>query len=630
PDMDQERFDAALRALQAGTTRRAGLAGMVGVLLGGLNASVAQGSGARANREGFETQGPCGDGGQKANTCRKDSKCCTDYCAGGVCRCKPNWMKCAKGAHCCSRVCASNGRCDGGTKPEGSSCREDFNCDDGLACISDKCVKSPKAKCKKQNCPGCCEGTTCRGGATTAACGANATVCLRCTRGSTCINGACLSTSPCTAATCPNGCCQNGTCKAGTQDSACGTGGAACAACSGGKTCQARRCQAGGGCSAASCPNGCCQNGTCKPGTQSDACGTGGAACAACSGTTPYCAAGVCAPPAWAYQTQMGTGGQGSGADELWSPRGVWVDADGLTAWITDSANNRVVVWTRPDANSTTWTYQTQLGTGTAGSGTNQFKGPYGVFVSADRLTAYIADSNNHRVVVWTRPDASSTSWAYETQMGTGTPGSGNTQFTEPVRVFVSADGLTAYMADWGNNRIAIWTRPDANSLNWAYHSQMGTGTSGSTQTTFDQPFGVRVSGDGLTAWIADTYNKRIAVWTRPDAGSTAWAYQTQLGTGTWGSGNNEFALPQGVWVSADTLTAWVADTFNSRIMIWTRPNAASTTWAFQTKLGTGTGQSSNDSFNFPTDVFVSGDGLTAWVADNNNNRIAIWAPDGP
>ena len=62
--------------------------------------------------------------------------------------------------------------------------------------------------------------------------------------------------------------------------------------------------------------------------------------------------------------------------------------------------------------------------------------------------------------------------------------------------------------------------------------------------------------------------NNRIAVWTRPSTTSTTWSYSAQFGT--QGSGDSNFSVPTGVFVSADTLTAWVADSGNNRIAIWT------------------------------------------------------------
>jgi DNA-binding beta-propeller fold protein YncE len=59
--------------------------------------------------------------------------------------------------------------------------------------------------------------------------------------------------------------------------------------------------------------------------------------------------------------------------------------------------------------------------------------------------------------VIWTRPDATSTSWSFSAKFGT--QGSGDSNLSGPYSVAVSADSLTAWVADFSNNRISIWTQ---------------------------------------------------------------------------------------------------------------------------------------------------------------------------
>ncbi|MFM9106666.1 MAG: hypothetical protein ACKOWF_08205, partial [Chloroflexota bacterium] len=93
--------------------------------------------------------------------------------------------------------------------------------------------------------------------------------------------------------------------------------------------------------------------------------------------------------------------------------------------------------------------------------------------------------------------------------------------------------------------------------------------------TTFWFPTNAVVSADTLTAWVADTNNKRVVIWSRPSTSSAAWTYSTQFGT--YGSGDNNFSSPARGDVSPDRLTARVADTNHDRIAVWTRPDPSST-----------------------------------------------------
>jgi DNA-binding beta-propeller fold protein YncE len=164
---------------------------------------------------------------------------------------------------------------------------------------------------------------------------------------------------------------------------------------------------------------------------------------------------------------------------------------------VIDTGNRRISVWTRPSISSTTWSNSAQFGT--YGWGERNFNHPRGVVVSADSLTAWVADAGNHRIAIWTRPDKDSTAWRPSTQFGSR--GVGNDNFNGPAGIAVSGDTLTAWVADGGNHRIAVWTRPDKDSTDWrasAHFSAFGTGAS-----KLRLPVNVAVTPDGLTALVS-------------------------------------------------------------------------------------------------------------------------------
>lgn len=315
----------------------------------------------------------------------------------------------------------------------------------------------------------------------------------------------------------------------------------------------------------------------------------------------------------WVYSTQFGS--YGSGDSNFQNPAGVALSADGLTLWVADYQTHRITIWTRPNANSTNWTYNAQFGN--QGDDDTGLLGPYGVAVSPDGLTVWVADTSNSRIVIWTRPDSNSTTWSYNARFGTR--GTGDAQFRTPTGVAISPDTLTAWVADPNNDRITIWTRQTGTSTEWTYSAKFGTIGSGNTNLAGASD--VAISADTLTAWVADQSNSRIVVWSRVDANATEWNYSTQFGSD--GSGDNNFYGPFGVAISADTRTAWVADVNNNRISVWTRPDSTSLSWSYSTQFGSyGSGDTN---FNRPYDVAVSAAGDTAWVPDNFNSRIVVW-----
>ena len=80
-----------------------------------------------------------------------------------------------------------------------------------------------------------------------------------------------------------------------------------------------------------------------------------------------------------------GTGTSGTGANQFNQPCGVYLDGGG-NIYVPDEFNHRIQKWA-PGATSGT----TVAGTGTSGSGANQLNRPYGVYVDAGG-NIYVAD----------------------------------------------------------------------------------------------------------------------------------------------------------------------------------------------------------------------------------------------
>jgi tripartite motif-containing protein 71 len=328
-------------------------------------------------------------------------------------------------------------------------------------------------------------------------------------------------------------------------------------------------------------------------------------------GATP----GACprCTPAWANQTVFAS--TGTGLSNVNHPQGVTLSSDGLTALVADTSNRRVSVWTRSSASSTNWANRTTFGSiGTAG---NQFYEPMSVAVPQDGLTALVADRQNHRITMWTRPAADSATWSSLAIIGS--EGSAKNELKYPYDISVSPDGLTAWIVDSGNFRISVWTRPNPRRADWTNQSTFGT--EGRAANQLLDPKGVAVSPDGLTVWVADSANDRISVWTRPSS-TSAWTPQATFGSD--GAGPNNFSNPNRVAVSQDTLMVWVSDTGNNRISVWTRQNANSTAWSNQTTFGSAGAGTGN--VNSPVGLTVAPDGRPLLIADADNDRISVWS----
>ncbi|MGI9253507.1 MAG: hypothetical protein ACR2J8_07165, partial [Thermomicrobiales bacterium] len=134
--MDQQRFDAALKALGQGANRRQAMAGAIGALIGGgamsaLAKGKDQDQDRRRNRKRPAIEGPCGDGSRTANRCTRDGQCCTDVCnmkaakknqdGKGRCRCIQRGKACSADKNCCGTMTCSQGSCRGGGTAGGNA-----------------------------------------------------------------------------------------------------------------------------------------------------------------------------------------------------------------------------------------------------------------------------------------------------------------------------------------------------------------------------------------------------------------------------------------------------------------------------------------------------------------------------
>ncbi len=181
---------------------------------------------------------------------------------------------------------------------------------------------------------------------------------------------------------------------------------------------------------------------------------------------------------------------------------------------------------------------------GTWGHEPGQLAATWGVAVHGDRL--YVADTDNHRVSVFTVGGEFITCWptrdacyglaidgsgrVFVGNIGgsidiftvegisigsIGSPGLGPGQLQQPRDVALDALGRV-YVADSYNHRIVVFNGDGTYLMQW--------GTRGSDPGQFIRPEGVAVGTDGLV-YVADTWNDRIQVFgslTVP-AKSTTW-----------------------------------------------------------------------------------------------------------
>jgi DNA-binding beta-propeller fold protein YncE len=221
---------------------------------------------------------------------------------------------------------------------------------------------------------------------------------------------------------------------------------------------------------------------------------------------------------------------------QLEMPWGVAVDHATGHIVVTDYAGSQALVWSANDG-SLVRTF------GSRGSGPGQFRDPRGVAVNKEGHII-VADSNNHRVQVWSNDGTFLLSF--------GSRGSGPGQFQHLSGVAVDPTTGNIIVADKSNHRVQVW-RPDGSFIR-------SFGSRGRDQGQFMYPEGVAVDKEGHII-VADSKNDRVQVW-RAD-GSFLCTF------GSPGGGPAQFQRPMDVAIDAATGHIIVADWSNDRIQVW-------------------------------------------------------------
>ncbi len=143
------------------------------------------------------------------------------------------------------------------------------------------------------------------------------------------------------------------------------------------------------------------------------------------------------------------------------------------------------------------------------------------------------------------------------------------------------------------------------------------TGSAGSAPNQLYAPMGITLDGQ-KNLYVADFFNSRIMLW-RPNATSGILI----IGNGTYGSDSMSLNQPSGIFLDQDNSLLYVADTNNHRIQVFHltgSPPYNGTTVAG----GNGPGSDSHQ-LNTPTDVWVSKKTGAIFIAEYGNNRIQRW-----
>lgn len=331
------------------------------------------------------------------------------------------------------------------------------------------------------------------------------------------------------------------------------------------------------------------------------------------------------------------------------SPSDIMVDTTNHKAYIADSDNNRVLVYVLAADNSFP-DYRADYVVGQAdfagvsinrgGSvAANSLNSPTRVSVELSSGDLYVSDTGNNRVLIYNSVSANSPSAKYVIGASdfTSTNSGGTvsqTRMLSPTGLAFSGSGagLRVYVADKDFNRVLVFgpiASNNASAVNVIGQANFITSSASLSQSGMAGPNGLHYSSGGILS-VADTNNNRVLQWTSAITtdGQNAdrvlgqsWFYSSTSGLSSTAMSN-----PQGVGQTSAGVF-YVADTTNNRVMIWTSAVTTSGQAANlvlgQSNLNANVRSTSPTRYSGPVAIATSG--TATYVVDGQNNRVMAY-----
>lgn len=285
---------------------------------------------------------------------------------------------------------------------------------------------------------------------------------------------------------------------------------------------------------------------------------------------------------------QLGDGTNGTSASRFSYPTDVVVDSAKNRLFVTDAANNRVMVFELAAlASNMNASYVIGEDSFTVvGGGVTATRMQYVSGLSFDTQAGYLYVTNDRRVSIFDT-NVIATGMAASYVLGqssfTGTTGGGGTSgMTNPQGVAVDSVARRAYVSDFWLQRVLVFdiTTPSTgmDAINVLGQSNFSTTTSGTSSSKFSSPG--RIVAAGGYVYVSDEVNNRVLGFSTGSISNGMAATkvfgQPNFGIGTSGRSVSALDTPRGLAVDVTGSRLYVSDFNNNRLMVF-NPNVGAT-----------------------------------------------------
>ncbi len=275
--------------------------------------------------------------------------------------------------------------------------------------------------------------------------------------------------------------------------------------------------------------------------------------------------------------------------------------------------------------------------------GANTLDTPTSITYDSVNQRLYLSDNANNRVLIFTNGVASNGQNADyvlgQPDFTHNAPAVTASGMASPEGVSVNTANNNVTVADRENNRVLIWTSlPSSNGRSADYVlGQSGFTSSGfgTTASLLHAPRGAAYDSNNGYLYVADTENNRVLVWTSPvTANNQAANYvlgQSNFTTSSaQATSSSSLRQPARVNVGQTSSVVYIADTGNNRGLVFTSSILASNQ-AANIVIGQGNFTSSGaatsqSGLNTPLDMYADSGTNKVFIADSDNNRVTVYS----